>query len=133
MATRRNILSALIATAALATALTAIPARAHSEHGKPQYGGVVGEAGVFQVELVSKPDSLTLYVTDHGKTVSVKGASANLTLLSGTTKTEASLKPSDDGTKLEAKGAFNVVKGTKVIAMVTLAGKSPASARFEVK
>ncbi len=37
------------------------------------------------------------------------------------------------GEKLEAKGAFKVAKGTKGVATVTLAGKSAAIARFEVK
>ncbi|MBA3772414.1 MAG: hypothetical protein H0X13_08010 [Ramlibacter sp.] len=37
------------------------------------------------------------------------------------------------GDKLEAKGTFKVAKGTKGIASVTLAGKSGATARFEIK
>jgi hypothetical protein len=35
--------------------------------------------------------------------------------------------------KMEAKGSFKVAKGTKGIAVVTLAGKPSATARFEVK
>jgi hypothetical protein len=127
---RRNFLTTLAGVFALATTFAA---QAHEDHGKPQFGGVVGEAGAFQVELVSKPDLLTLYVTDHGKPVSVKGATAKLTMLTGSNKTEAELKPSDDGKKLEAKGSFNVGKGTKIVSLVTLAGKSAASARFEIK
>jgi hypothetical protein len=130
MLIRSNFLRAIVASAAIAMPFSV---NAHSEHGKPQYGGVVGEAGAFQVEFVPKSDSLTLYVTDHGKPVSVKGATAKLTMLSGTTKSEVELKPTNDGTKLESKGTFNVTKGTKIVSIVTLAGKSPSTARFEIK
>ena len=61
-------------------------------------------------------------------TQNVKG---KVTLLNGSEKTEVDLAPAGD--KLEAKGAFKVAKGTKGIATVTLAGKSAATARFEVK
>jgi len=35
--------------------------------------------------------------------------------------------------KLEAKGAFKVAAGTKVVALVTLPGKKAANVRFAVK
>ncbi|MDP3309911.1 MAG: hypothetical protein Q8S56_03000, partial [Polaromonas sp.] len=68
---------------------------------------------------------------DHGKAVKLDGAKAKVTLLNGSEKSEVELTPAGD--KLEAKGAFKVAKGTKGIAVVTLAGKPPATARFEVK
>jgi len=51
--------------------------------------------------------------------------------LNGAEKSEAELLPA--GNKMEAKGSFKVAKGTKGIAVLTLAGKPPATARFEVK
>ena len=47
-------------------------------------------------------------------------------------KTEVMLMPAGDG-KLEANGSFIGKAGTKAITVVTLAGKPPASVRFEIK
>jgi hypothetical protein len=98
----------------------------------PQYGGVLAEVKGTQYELVAKPDNITIYVDDHGKKVSTKGATAKVTLLNGSEKTEAILAPAGEN-KLEAKGTYKVEKGTKVVAVVTLEGKPAQSARFTVK
>lgn len=98
---------------------------------KPKFGGVVVETKVGDMEIVAKPDSIQIYITDHGKAVKLDGAKAKVTLLNGTEKSEADLTVAGD--KLEAKGAFKVAKGTKGIALVTLASKPAATARFEVK
>ena len=37
------------------------------------------------------------------------------------------------GDKMEANGTFKVAKGTKGIAVLTLAGKAPVTARFDIK
>ncbi|TAG77098.1 MAG: hypothetical protein EAZ24_07985 [Burkholderiales bacterium] len=120
----------------LATAITfgssSVFAAGNHDH-SPKHGGIIAEGKSFDVEFVGKPDSLALHVSDHGKPMLVKGATAKITMLNGTTKTEAELKPTDDGRKLEAKGAFTVTKGTKLISVITLAGKSPTTLRFEVK
>lgn len=81
-------------------------------------------------ELVAKADGLQLYVRDHGKPVDVSQASAKLILLAGTDKQEVALSPAGD--KLEAKGSFKVAAKTKVMALVTLAGKS-STVRFVLK
>ena len=123
-----------IHTLAIATslALASWTASAAGDHGHdPKYGGVVVETKVGDIEIVAKPDMIQIYVSDHGKAMKLDGAKAKVTLLNGTDKSEAELLPAGD--KLEAKGAFKVAKGTKGIAMVTLAGKPPATARFEVK
>ena len=46
-------------------------------------------------------------------------------------KSEATLAPAGDN-KLEAKGGFNVKSGTKVTAVVTLAGKTAKTVRVFV-
>ena len=99
---------------------------------KPSHGGVMVEAKEIQYELVAKPDTIALYVEDHGKRLDTKGATARLTLLTGKEKTEVMLAPAG-GNKLEAKGVFAVGPGTKAVAVVTLAGKPPVSVRFTVK
>lgn len=96
-----------------------------------KYGGVLVETKAGDLEIVARPDTLQIYVSDHGKPMKLDGAKARVTLLNGTEKSEAMLAPAGD--KLEAKGTFKVGKGTKGIAIVTLAGKPPATARFEVR
>jgi hypothetical protein len=104
---------------------------AHDKHGQPQFGGIFAEAGAFQLELVLTGKAATLHVSDHGKPVEVKGGSAKLTLLAGTAKSEVNLTPA--GSKFEATGSFPAAKGTKAVAVVTLAGKAPVTARFTMK
>jgi hypothetical protein len=98
---------------------------------KPKHGGVLVETKAGDVEVVAKPDSIQIFVTDHGKPVKLEGAKAKVTLLNGSEKLEAELVTVGD--KLEAKGAFKVAKGTKGVAVLTLAGKPPVTARFDIK
>lgn len=101
-------------------------------HPTPQYGGVVTELKELQYEIVAKPDSIALYIDDHGKKIDTKGASAKVILLNGRVKTAATLAPAGEN-KLEAKGAFKVEKGTKIVAVVSLREKSAQSVRFALK
>ena len=98
----------------------------------PKHGGVVVETKLADLEFVVKPDVIQIYLRDHGKPMKIDGAKAKVTLLNGTEKTEIELVQVGD--KLEAKGTFKAVpKSTKGVAVVTLIGKPPATARFEVK
>lgn len=106
--------------------------KAHAHEAKAQYGGVVSVVNDMNYELVAKPEVITLYVSDHGKPVNVSNASASLTLLSGTEKTDATLSPAG-GNKLESKGAFKVASGTKAVAVVKRTNQAPATARFTLK
>jgi hypothetical protein len=103
----------------------------HAHEHKPLHGGVVVEVKDIDYELVASPTVLQLHLRDHGKPTDVSKASAKLTLLTGTEKQEVELKPAGD--KLEATGAFKVSPGTKVVAVVTSAGKPAAIARFALK
>ena len=106
-------------------------AKASKDHDLvPKHGGVVTEVKHFEYELVAKPDLIQLYVRDHGKAVDVSKATAKLTLLAGAEKQEIELKPVDG--KLEAKGSFKVAAGSKVVATVTVGGKTTA-VRFVLK
>ena len=115
---------------AAAVALAA-PAFAQKDDHSAKHGGIFVETKALDFEIVAKPDLIQVYVGDHGKPVKLDGAKGKVTLLNGSAKTEVDLAPAGD--KLEAKGSFKVAKGTKGIASVTLAGKSAATARFEVK
>jgi hypothetical protein len=103
----------------------------HAHEHKPMHGGVVVEVKDIDYELVAKPTMIQLHLRDHGKPANVSKASAKLTLLTGTEKQEVELKPAGD--KLEASGAFKVGPGTKVVALVTIAGKSAGTVRFALK
>lgn len=97
---------------------------------KPVHGGVLTTVKDIDYELVASPTTLRLYVRDHGKAVDASKASAKLTLLTGAEKQEVDLKPAGD--KFEATGSFKVGPGTKVVAILTVAGK-PTTARFIIK
>jgi len=116
---------------ALLMAVCSISAHAGKEGHEPRFGGVVVGSKVGDLEIVAKPESIHIYVSDHGKAVKLDGAKAKVTLLNGAEKSEADLVLVGD--KLEAKGAYKVGKGTKGIAIVTLAGKPPVTARFNIK
>ena len=95
----------------------------HAHDAKPVYGGVVTVVKDVNYELVAKPDSITLYVNDHGKPVDTKDASATLTLLSASEKSEVKLAPAGEN-KLQAKGTFKVQPGTKVAGSMKVEGKT---------
>jgi hypothetical protein len=121
------VLAAAIASAAFSGVAFGKDDHAHGA----KHGGIFVETKALDFEIVAKPDTIQVYVADHGKPVKLEGAKGKVTLLNGSEKTEVDLSPA--GEKLEAKGSFKVAKGTKGIALVTLAGKPAATARFEVK
>lgn len=104
---------------------------AHAHEDKARFGGVVAVVKDVNYELVAKPDGLALYVSDHGKAVDLKGATAKVMLLTAADKSETTLTPVGD--KFEAKGAFKVAPGTKAVATVTLPNKPAATAKFTLK
>ena len=120
----------LVAALAFAATATAFATEDHSHETKPLHGGVLMVVKDIEYELVARPDSLQLHLRDHGKPIDISKGSAKLTLLAGTDKQEVELKPAGD--KLEAKGNFKVAANTKVVATVSLAGKS-STARFVLK
>lgn len=105
---------------------------AHDDHGKPQYGGVVAEGGFLQAELVFAPNKATIYLTDHGKPVSSKGATAKLTILVAGKRSELSLAPSGQS-QLEAALTTPIPKDARVVGVVTVAGQKPVSLRWVVR
>ena len=120
----------LFTLAVIAAALNAGAVWAHGDE-KARHGGLVQMAGEVKFELVAKGDGAEVYLDDHGQAIPTKGLSGKLTVMSGSNKSEAKLEP--EGTdKLVAKGV-KLVKGDKVIALVTMADKSTSSARFVIK
>lgn len=115
-------------TLLLALALSAYgnAALAHAEHGQPQYGGVVAEAGEAQIEIVSKDGQLTAYLSNHGNPVPATGATGKLVAMAGTTKSEFELKAIGDN---RLQGAGNIPAGAKLLITVQWPGKKPLQAR----
>ena len=115
----------------------AFSARAADTHGhdhdhRPLHGGIVAEAGDLNYELVAKPDSLTIYVVDHGKPVATSGARGTATVHSGSEKLAAVLEPAGEN-RLAAKGSFKLGVGVRVAASVALAGKPEVKLNFRLK
>ena len=81
---------------------------------------------------MAKADSLTLYVNDHEQPVDTRNASATVTLLSASDKTESNLLPAG-GNQLRAQGAFKIQAGTKAVAIVKFGDKPGQSVRFVLK
>jgi hypothetical protein len=97
---------------------------------KPMNGGILVTVKDIDYELVADAKVVQIYVRDHGKAVDLSKATAKLMLLSGTEKQEVELKTAGD--KLEATGAIKLSPGTKVVLIVSSAGKQ-ATARFVIK
>lgn len=112
--------------AVLAFNLPVAPAYAHAEHGKPQFGGVVAEAGEAQFEISGKDGRIVVHASNHGAPVEMGGASGRLTVLAGTVKTEVELKPGG-GNRLEGAGALPT--GAKLLLQVQQPGKKALQAR----
>ena len=119
----------LLMAATLGLAALGFNAFAHGG-AKPQHGGIVQAAGDLSFELVAQGETAALYVVDHDKPADVGGMSGKMTVLSGSTKAEAALKPAA-GNRLEA--AAKLTAGAKVVALVTLPGGKAITVRFAVR
>ena len=106
------------------------PAHAGAGHElKPMHGGVIVEVKDIDIELVAKADSLSMYLTDHGKPIPLDGGTAKLTILIGSEKKDYELLP--NGGKFEVKGNFAIPKGAKAIAVIKIKAKV-VTARFNL-
>ncbi|MBN8747648.1 Uncharacterised protein [Xylophilus ampelinus] len=120
-----------LAVSALAFGGVAFAADGHGDENKARHGGVVSVVKDVSYELVVSKQAVTIHVSDHGKTPDLNGATAKVTLLSGTKKQELDLK--SDGSALEARGEYVVDPGTKAVAQITMKNKPVQSVRFTLK
>jgi hypothetical protein len=123
-------LSLLVILSALSLSSPSIADKGHS-HG-PKYGGIAREVGKLTFELVARPDSMTLYVSDHGKPISTHGAKAVATVYAGSEKTAVTLEPAGENT-LTAKGDFKTGVGVRVATTVVLSGKNETRLTFNLR
>jgi hypothetical protein len=121
----------LIGAALLALGtLTAPVAWAHGAAG-PKHGGVVQVANDVSFELVGDADGATIYLVDHDAPMPSAGITGKLTVLTGTQKTEAEVKPAGDN-KLKATGV-KLASGAKVVAVLSNVAGQTATVRFTAK
>jgi hypothetical protein len=113
----------------LALAVLSPAAYAHGG-AKPQHGGVVQTARDLSFELVAQDTGAALYVLDHDKPAEAGKFSGKLTVLKGTAKAEAELKPAG-GNKLDA--AVKLDKGAKAVATIKLPDGTSTTVRFAIK
>ncbi len=122
----KTLISALIAAS-----LFVAPAMV-TAHGTvtAKHGGVVVEAHDLNFELVSTTDGAHLYIVDHGQPMKPTNMSGKLTVLNGAEQSEAPLKAEAD--RLEAAG-IKLVKGAKVVAILSAPTKKTMTVRFVIK
>ena len=114
----------------LVAALAVGTAHAHGD-APPKHGGIVKAANDITFELVVKQDSAEIYLDDHGAALPTATMKGKLTVLNGTEKTEAELKPAG-GNRLEARGV-KIAPGAKAVATVSSAdGARTMTVRFSV-
>lgn len=123
-------MKAFITTALAAALLAAGPVLAHTE-AKPQYGGVLASGGDLSFELTTETSGAAVYVVDHGKPADAARMGGKLTVLNGTRKAEAELKPAG-GNKLVATGV-KLEKGAKAVAAIQTGAGKTVTARFTVR
>ncbi len=116
-------------TIACALLLGPVAAMAHGAPPAPAHGGQMQEAAEHWVELVTKGDQLTVYVSEpDNKPLPAKEWSGKATVLAGG-KTEAVALTQGEGNS--ATGKLSAPAAGKMTALIqlTLDGK-PAQARF---
>jgi hypothetical protein len=96
------------------------------------HGGIVQTVGETWLELVVVGDKVALYLQDDGDDMPTSEITGKVTVVKGGSRSEFVLKPAGDN-KLEAK-APGVVKGSKVLALLTLADKkTKVSTTFDIR
>ncbi len=121
--------SLIVALAAASLGAVSPLALAHGDT-KPMHGGIVQVVADMHYELVPLKDGAALFVIDHGKPVDATKMSGKLTVLNGTRKSEAELRPAG-GNKLEA-GSVTLAPGAKVVASLRAADGKAKTVRFTV-
>ncbi|MDE2600548.1 MAG: hypothetical protein KGL40_13090 [Rhodocyclaceae bacterium] len=122
--------AALIAVSASAIAPSVL---AHAEHGKPQYGGIYGEAGAFQLELVAGEQALTFYATLHGEPIPTQGASGKVTILGADGSSNQAILTPAGNNQLVARIKSKPAAGSRIVANISLPGQKPALIRYAIE
>lgn len=131
MTVKKNLSQLISATAIVVASIASAPAAMAHGGAKPSHGGVVQTASDLSFELVATPDGAAIYIVDHEEDADASKFGGKVTVLNGTAKSQAPLK-SAGGNKLEAHG-LKLIKGAKVVALITTNSKKTVTVRFTVK
>ena len=115
-----------LALISLAAATAVAPVWAHGP-AQAKHGGVVQKANDLSFEMVSSPTGVVIHIDDHGKPLVPTGMTGQLTILSGTQRTQVPLTVS--GNTLQAAGV-QLASGSRVVATITTAQRQVMTVRF---
>ena len=121
----------MAALAALATLALAPAAWSHGAAKGPK-GGLLADAGPYHQELVVSETGLTIHLyTPDNQPVAVEGATGSATVLIGVTPRQVVLKPVGANSLGASLDLPHGAEG-KVVTVLTLPGKSPVQARYDL-
>ncbi|WP_028455986.1 hypothetical protein [Chitinilyticum litopenaei] len=101
---------------------------------KPMHNGIMAEAtSGTRAEFSSEGNMIMVYLTSHhDEKLATKGASGEVTLLTGKDKQVLKLQPSGENSFM-AQGQYKLAPGAKALVKVTLPGKATEQFRFDLK
>lgn len=93
------------------------------DYGKFQYGGIYGEVGIFQLELVVVEYMFIFYVILYGELIFIKGVSGKVIIFGvDGSSSEVQLVVVGDN-QLVVKIQYKFVLGSKIFVVVLMLGK----------
>ncbi|MDP3817125.1 hypothetical protein [Pseudomonas sp.] len=116
--------------ALLCSSLFSLPVFAHGSL-EPAHGGVIVEGKSITAELVATPESLAVYLSNHGKPVDAQGAAGEVLLLSAGKKASVPLA-SAEGNRLEGNGDYQLAPGAKAIVKLSVPDSGDEQLRFSL-
>ncbi|MBX8518372.1 hypothetical protein K5D33_08305 [Pseudomonas cichorii] len=98
---------------------------------QPQHGGLIEDAGLVAIEMVTNGDTVDLYLTDHDQPISAENVTGVLTITTRHKRVKTDIVALS-GNQLQSKGV-SYQSGSRISALLTLAdGKTKVSARFKI-
>ncbi|WP_095067605.1 hypothetical protein [Pseudomonas sp. Irchel 3A18] len=98
---------------------------------QPQHGGLIEDAGLVAIEIVTNGDTVDLYLTDHDQPISAENVTGVLTITTRHKRVKTDIVALS-GNQLQSKGV-SYQSGSRISALLTLAdGKTKVSARFRI-
>jgi hypothetical protein len=116
--------------ALLCSSLFSLPVLAHGTL-EPTHGGVIVEGKSVTAELVTTPENLDVYLSNHGEPLDAQGASGEILLLSGGKKATVKLAPVE-GNRLSGSGDYQLAPGAKAIVKLSVPGTGDEQLRFSL-
>jgi len=111
--------------------LAVTPSLAHGPTKGPN-GGQLRDAGAYHLELAVRQDEVTLFVSDgDDKPLEVAGAKASVVVVAAGRNENLSLA-AGRGNRMLAKASQPIPAGARIAVTLTMPGRAPVSARFQL-